>query len=258
MWGAPRVTNSDALLEGRVLRWPECLNARDLGGLLAHDGVESNAAIQRGRVVRTEVPVYLTEAGWRALLAHGVRTVIDLRSPIEIEMDGYTLPAYASGVEHLEIAMLPQDAEMSRLLESTTCPGEEYILFVERYRERIANVLRAMAAARSGGVLYHCQGGKDRTGIITALLLALVGVPEQVIIADYAASQRLLMPRWERWVAEALDAGLEPPQQPVTEPGTMRMLLGHIDARYGGAAGYMEAIGVTQATRRRLIERLLY
>ena len=145
------MTNNDALLEGRVLRWPECLNARDLGGLPAHDGLESHAAIQRGRVVRTEVPVYLTEAGWRALLAHGVRTVIDLRSPIEIEMDGYTLPAYASGVEHLEIAMLPQDAEMSRLLESTTYPGEEYILFVERYRERIANVLRALAAVAEFG-----------------------------------------------------------------------------------------------------------
>ena len=96
--------------------------------------------------------------------------------------------------------MLPLDNAMMRLLAAATTRGEEYILFVENYQASIAAILRSLAAAPDGGVLYHCQAGKDRTGIITALLLGLAGVPEEVIIADYAASQALLRPQWSaRW-----------------------------------------------------------
>jgi protein-tyrosine phosphatase len=249
-----------ALLAERHLHWPECPNVRDLGGLPALNGHGDGAplTVRPGRFVRSDVPALLTEVGWRALVTHGVRTIIDLRSPREIVREPYAIPNLAAAVQRQEIAMLPLDAEMMRLLENAPTRGDEYVLFVENYQAPIAEILRAIATAPASGVLYHCQAGKDRTGIITALLLGLAGVPEDLIIADYAVSQSLLRPRWEREVAEALAAGNEPPFEPLTEPETMRTLLDHIAARYGGAAGYLEAIGVTAAEREALVARLLH
>jgi len=248
-----------ALIAARHLHWPACPNVRDLGGLPATNGhVTDTPPITRfGRFVRSDSPQLLTPDGWRALSAHGVRTILDLRSPRETALSGYLVPD-GIGVARREIAMLPLDAEMMALLRDCASPGDEYILFVEHYQAPIAAILRALATAPEGGVLYHCQAGKDRTGIISALLLGLAGVPEEIIIADYAASQGLLRPLWEREAAEALAAGREPPFEPLTEPETMRTLLDHLTARYGGAAGYMEAIGVDGATRDALLRRLLH
>ncbi|MHB1317405.1 MAG: tyrosine-protein phosphatase [Anaerolineae bacterium] len=250
----------DALLTERHLHWPACPNVRDLGGFPAHNG-HVTAAPHRthfGRYVRSDSPELLTTEGWKALVAHGVRTIIDLRSPREIALEPYTLPQVSSAVRRQEIAMLPLDAEMMRLLEDAPTRGAEYILFVEHYQAPIADILRAIAGAPAGGVLYHCQAGKDRTGIITALLLGLAGVPEEIIVADYAVSQTLLRPRWQQEVAEALAAGKEPPFEPLTEPETMRTLLDHLATRYGGVEGYMNAIGVDGATREALLRRLLH
>jgi len=60
---------------------------------------------------------------------------------------------------------------------------------LDHYADLFAAVFRAMIAAKPGAVLFHCQAGKDRTGIVTALLLSLVGVPDSIIAADYAESQ---------------------------------------------------------------------
>jgi protein-tyrosine phosphatase len=250
-----------ALLAGRQLHWPDCPNVRDLGGLPAHNGQGSGAplAVWRGRIVRSDVPASLTDEGWAALVNHGVRTIIDLRSPREVDRQPYTLPAAATagGVARLNLSMLPLDEEMMALLRNCTTRGQEYILFVENYQAPIAGIMRAIAAASQGGVLCHCQAGKDRTGIITALLLGLAGVPDEIIVADYAVSQSLLAPRWEQEVREALAAGTEPPFRPLTEPETMQTLLDHLRARYGGPEGYLEAIGITAAERAALVERLL-
>lgn len=249
-----------ALIAARQLHWPACPNVRDLGGLPALNGhVTAATPVTRfGRFVRSDNPAQLTSEGWRALSAHGVRTIIDLRSPREIAQDSYLAPEEITHLTRLEIAMLPLDNAMMRLLAAATTRGEEYILFVENYQASIAAILRSLAAAPDGGVLYHCQAGKDRTGIITALLLGLAGVPEEVIIADYAASQALLRPQWEREVAEALAAGQEPPFEPITEPETMRTLLDHWQNRYGGPEGYMQAIGVHPEIQQALLRRLLH
>ncbi|NLT73561.1 MAG: tyrosine-protein phosphatase [Chloroflexi bacterium] len=250
--------HSAALLDERRLAWPGCTNVRDLGGLAAQNG-HGPEAIRPGRIVRSDVLTHLAEGGWRNLLAHGIRTILDLRSASEIAAHPYDIPldALEAGLGRLHISMLPLDGEMMRLLEQAATRGDEYILFVENYQAPIAAVLRAIDSAPAGGVLYHCQAGKDRTGIITALLLALVGVPDEVIIADYAESGRLLRPGWLQETQEALANGQEPPFEPLSEPETMRALLDHWRTRYGGAAGYMEAIGLADAERRRLAIRLL-
>jgi protein-tyrosine phosphatase len=248
-----------ALLEARQLHWPACPNVRDLGGLPVLDGqgIAAPLTVRCGRIVRSDLPASLTAEGWDALVLHGVRTIIDLRSPREIALEPYAIPAPAGAVQRHEIAMLPLDEEMMALLRNCATRGDEYILFVENYQAPIAAILRAIAEAPAGGVLYHCQAGKDRTGIITALLLGLAGVPDEIIVADYAVSQSLLAPRWEQEVREALAAGTEPPFRPLTEPETMQALLDHLRARYRGPEGYLAAIGITAAERAALVERLL-
>jgi protein-tyrosine phosphatase len=122
---------------------------------------------------------------------------------------------------------------------------------VERNKERVAAVVKAVAASlEAGGVLVHCHGGKDRTGIVVALLLALAGTPRATIVADYALTEARLEPSNMVWLEEqSRIAGrpLEKPEWMFARPETMAGLLDYLDHAYGGAAGYLAAAGVTQA-----------
>lgn len=101
-------------------------------------------------------------------------------------------------------------------------------------------------------MLVHCHAGKDRTGVVVAVLLALAGVPKETIVADYALSQQVLWPRWE---ADRLDAPTLPP--PYAPPEAMEEVLGWLEREHGGAQGYLRAIGLSDDQIGRLRERLL-
>src|SRR5439155_22083655 len=77
------------------------------------------------------------------------------------------------------------------------------LFFLEHFKENVAAAIAAVARAPEGGVVVHCMGGKDRTGLVTALLLHLAGVDDAQIAADYALSEERLQPRHEAWFAEA-------------------------------------------------------
>jgi protein-tyrosine phosphatase len=167
----------------RRLNWEGCANVRDLGGLGSVDGRET----AWGAVVRGDTPDKLTPAGWDALIAHGVRTIVDLRNddertPTSARPDGIeTIHVPLDGVEDTEF-----------WLEWGTGPQFGTPLYyrphLERFPERNARAIAAVAQAGPGGVLIHCVGGKDRAGQISMLLLALVGVAPEEIAADYRLS----------------------------------------------------------------------
>jgi hypothetical protein len=173
-----------AAVVGRHLDWDGCFNARDLGGLRTVDG----RRVRRGAVVRADAPDRLTADGWAALEAHGVRTVIDLRNDDERGPDLAARPACVT------TAQLPLDAAEDREFWGRWAAGPQfgtplyYAPHLERFPERSAAVLAAIAEAPPGGVLVHCGGGRDRAGQITMLLLALVGVTHDGIADDYALS----------------------------------------------------------------------
>src|SRR3954452_8347590 len=164
----------------RHLQWDGCCNVRDLGGL---------GRIRRGALVRADALDRLTADGWAALEAHGVRTVIDLRNDDELGEDSTPRP---SGLTTLH---LPLDGvEDVEFWQDWHGRGEfgtplYYGPFLRRFPERTAAVFRAIAAAEPGGVAVHCGIGRDRTGLICILLLALAGVPVEAIAADYALSE---------------------------------------------------------------------
>jgi protein-tyrosine phosphatase len=190
----------------RHLDWEGCFNVRDLGGLPAADGRPT----LRGALVRADSVAGLTAVGWTALWAHGVRTVIDLRNDDERRGDRSPRPA---GLTTLE---LPLDAiEDREFWRDDWEHGPEfatplyYAAHLERFPERSARVIAVVAAAPPGGVLFHCVGGRDRTGQIAMLLLALAGVNSEDIAADYSLSSERLKHRYA--------ALAEPDQGPLLE-----------------------------------------
>jgi hypothetical protein len=173
------------LTAGRDLDWDGCVNARDLGGLPTLDG----GVTRRGALVRSEMVDGLSADGWRALRDHGVRTIIDLR-----EDDERTVPCDGAGPrEGVETIHIPLD----RIADDPDfwddwMHGPQfgtplyYAPFVERFPERIEQVLDAIEQAPPGGVLFHCVGGRDRTGMVAIAVLAAVGVVPDAIADDYA------------------------------------------------------------------------
>jgi protein-tyrosine phosphatase len=172
------------LIVDRNLDWPGCFNARDLGGLRTTDGRET----RRRAVVRSDNLDHLTGEGWAELRAYGVRTVIDLRNDDERPI--HPEPR-ASGLTTVHVPL--DDLDDTRFW-ADWANGPQFATplyyrpFLERKPERAAAAVAAVARARPGGVVVHCGGGRDRTGLVTMLLLAMVGVAPEHIASDYELS----------------------------------------------------------------------
>ncbi len=195
----------------RVLTWDGCTNVRDLGGLRTYDGRMTCL----GAVVRSDTPARLTAAGWSALYAYGIRTIISLRTDGMTEDELNVTPHYPD-IATVQVAIEDiTDAEFAQQWANTNLWGTPlyYKDALRRWPERHAAVISAIARARPGGVLFHCIRGHDRTGIIALLLLALVGVIPDEIIADYELSpdpfRDELLAREHSSVREAMLSSLE-------------------------------------------------
>jgi len=170
----------------RVLSWDDCTNVRDLGGLRTWDG----RTTRWRAIVRSDTPGRLTAAGWSALYAYGIRTIVSLRTHgmVEHELDITTpnpdLVTVQVAIEDVTDTQFAQQWASSDLW----CTPLYYRDALRRWPERHAAAISAIARARRGGVLFHCARGQDRTGIIALLLLALVGVTPDDIVADYELS----------------------------------------------------------------------
>lgn len=182
----------------RRLDWDGCFNARDLGGLRTRDG----RLTRRGAAIRSDSLAGLTAVGWEALVAHGVRTVIDLRNEDELGDDAAPRPAEITTVH------VPLDGVEHRDFWELWDGGPQFATplyfgpHLERFPERSAAALRAIARAEPGGVAFHCVTGRDRAGQVTMLLLAMAGVEPEEIAADYALSAARLAARYRALVEE--------------------------------------------------------
>jgi protein tyrosine/serine phosphatase len=130
--------------------------------------------------------------------------------------------------------------------------------FLERYRERFGRALAAIADS-DGTVVVHCMGGKDRTGLVSALLLRLAGVGLEAIGEDYSLSADNLAPLSEQWLAEATDEAEREKRRRLahTPAEAMISVVEEIERRYGDVASYLRAAGLTDAQVERLRERLV-
>ena len=234
----------------RTLTWDGCFNVRDLGGHATVDGRSTHF----GRVIRADSVRRLSEDGWHALTDYGVRTVVDLRYQVELDQD----PSRDVDLDVVHISLFgePDEERWAELEALGTAEGDStgftrviYLAVLEEHRAKLAQAVAAVGHAAPGGVVVHCHAGKDRTGLVTALLLRLAGVPIDEVSLDYAESERHLAPRNEDWIARGADEAERDWRRLVasTPAEGMRGVLEEIDRRYGDVASFLRAGGATDA-----------
>jgi protein-tyrosine phosphatase len=213
-------------------------------------------------VIRADQLGRLTPQGQRALLDYGVCTIIDLRAPKEAQQkpSAFTGPTSSlEGPTYLNVPLEKYYPHVSALINKATTRAEVYCIILDNYPDAVADVIRAIANAQPGGVVIHCRAGKDRTGIVTGLLLSLAGVPVETIAADYAESQKCLWPLYQKIVAKAGDekkVGFW--LRPTATAEMMHKMLAHVDTRYGGVDKYLEEAGLSSIEIERLKSRLRF
>ncbi|MCB0119457.1 MAG: tyrosine-protein phosphatase [Anaerolineales bacterium] len=174
------------MTSNRILNWQNCTNVRDLGGMETSNGSKTRWKA----IVRGDHPDKLTADGWSALYEYGIRTIVSLRTHGLENDHPIVVPAHADiKVVAAEIEDVT-DLEFREKWASSNLWGTPlyYQDALQRWPARHAAALKTIAQAKPGGVLFHCGRGVDRTGIISLLLLSLVGVSPEDILADYELS----------------------------------------------------------------------
>jgi protein-tyrosine phosphatase len=228
--------------------FPALLNARDLGGYPTVDG----DVTRRRSLLRADDLAQLSPAGLQALLDYGVETVLDLRWPQESASSPSPVPQLA-GVRYLSVSLLADTPDEWGALGGWCAKEQWNCTVLQRLQPRLRDALAAIAAAPPGPLLFHCVAGKDRTGLIAALMLALAGVIPSAIAADYAASAENLRDAYLRRYADsdpkAIIEAVRCPEE------TVYNMLEYLE-RAGGMLAYLRRIGLEADEIARLRARL--
>jgi protein-tyrosine phosphatase len=250
----------------RHVEFDACFNFRDLGGYETADG-----ARVRWRVLyRADTLHRLTERDAERFAELGLRTVIDLRSGAEIDDHG-RLGVTSGDLAWHNVAM-SDDLKLAPGGEppppppvpprrAPRDPGGVYLDIAERFRTSIGDVLTLLAAEDGLPAVFHCTGGKDRTGIIAALVLDILGVPDDVIAADYVLTARA-RERSTPWIEAnepvfAAFLAQIPPERRTIRPETILGFLAGIRAQHGSGAEFLVACGLSDTQLANLRDRLL-
>ncbi|HWP65098.1 MAG TPA: tyrosine-protein phosphatase [Candidatus Limnocylindria bacterium] len=227
-----------------------CLNFRDLGGYPTRAG----RRVRWRRLFRSDGLHLLTAADIRRLRDElGLAEVIDLRSTAELASEGRGMLA-AEPLRFHHLPLFDGELRERRAEVAEITLADRYTLMAELAADRIGAVITRLAYA-GGPAVFHCAAGKDRTGVISAILLALLDVPDEVIVADYAATQDNLDAIVERLMSlDGYRRMLEtlPPETLHAKPETMLTLLERLTARFGSAADYVRHAGVSDEAVARL------
>jgi protein-tyrosine phosphatase len=242
----------------RHVEFEACFNFRDLGGYETTAGL----TVAWGRVYRSDMFHRMTAADRERLRDLGLRTVIDLRSTAEVarlgrfdhhEVDFRHHPVFEEETTRLPPLPGRDDPEPDD-------PAEAYLVLAEEGAGALAAALRVLAEGEHPAV-FHCAAGKDRTGILAALLLIALGVPEDAVVADYQLTEAAL-PRQTAWVERfepetAEELAARPAWLLAAPAHLMRAFLDGLRHRHGSVAGYLEDIGVDDRLVAELRARLL-
>jgi protein-tyrosine phosphatase len=242
----------------RDLVWPSCFNARDLGGYATADGRRTRWRA----LIRADNMSHLTAEGRAALVRDGVRTVVDLQSesdhryepphPFRGAADADAVPGY------VHVPVLDESDPVAVAALERAGPRDGYRVRLDTAGGQFARIVSAIAHAPEGGVVFHCHAGLDRTGLVAALVLAVVGVPDDTIADDYALSEERLGAFHAHYLAQITDPAERATFERLTAPRELLLAaLRHLDARYGGAEAYLRSAGVGDGDLARLRERFL-
>ncbi|EPY05958.1 protein tyrosine/serine phosphatase [Paenibacillus alvei TS-15] len=235
----------------RIISLEGACNVRDLGGYQTKEGRE----IQWGHFYRGDGQHKLTEHDQELLLGRGIHTVIDLRHAQEVIVakDAF---ADSDNVAYHNVDLLNPTTTNQPQVNSL---GDLYVSMLDNSQDAFLRIFEILANPSDEAVLFHCTAGKDRTGMVAALLLELASVPHTTIIEDYAMTAECLLP-----IMDELRAG-RPEGMPADlyerflgcDPSNMEMMLQHLHAAYGGTERYLAAIGLSEEKVQILKQKLL-
>ncbi len=230
------------------------LNFRDLGGY----GSRLGGTVRENRLFRSDSHANLTPADVEAVLGLGVRAVIDLRTPLERNRD----PSRLADVDKIAYLSIPLSDRMQGQSGEQTFPasmGALYVNLLDNASEAILSVFAAIWENSAAGVVFNCTAGKDRTGVIAALILDLLGVDREEIVQNYAVTARLMQPIFETMsVNFEKNMGIKLPAYILeSREESIREFLDHLYARYGGARAYLTGKGFDADRAARFIETYL-
>ncbi|HVX45044.1 MAG TPA: tyrosine-protein phosphatase [Mycobacteriales bacterium] len=220
-----------------LLHWPDCRNVRDVGGLpaLGKSRVRDRALVRADNLLR------LTPAGVKALRAYGVGRVIDLRATWEMAAGAH--PLAADPVYRLR-PFIDEIRDVERDPSSEFGPADLYRGSLERNGRTVAAAVQAIAEAPDGAVVVHCVAGADRTGMLIALVLDILGVDRSAIMDDYARTGECL-------------ADPAVPTKGNVQPKDILEALEYVDRRHGGPREYLLRNGLSETHLIALQDRLL-
>jgi len=218
--------------------------------------------------VRSDNVAALTSAGRQAMVDYGITTVIDLRT--EAEVNGAPGPPFSTfqstspvpttnegdGAALIRLHLPLIDDATAPVLNASPAMQHRYLLMVDRRQAAIGAIFEAIASAE-GPVLFHCFAGKDRTGIVAAIMLSVAGVDPEAIGEDYAETDVQLASRYEEWLATAAPDRVELMRDELRcPPEWMLNTLDHLKRKWGGVEGYLEAAGLDSSDISRLQSKL--
>ena len=226
----------------RNLGFSATYNFRDVGGYAGLDG----RTVRWRRLFRSDALHRIGDADAEAFARLGVRTVIDLRRPFEIERYGRVAERYGVDYRNLvldhvdwEEVAHPEDVVHERWL------ADRYLNFAEDGRAALLESLRVIADPVQAPVIVHCMAGKDRTGTVCALALALLGVSDEDIAADYALTTAAMNSLTAYLMEKHPSAVLGNEHMFDSPPAAMLMFLDDLRALHGTVEDYVREIGLT-------------
>jgi protein-tyrosine phosphatase len=238
----------------RLIALEGAVNFRDLGGYATVDGQRT-----RWRVLfRADGLSELTGTDLEVMRELGIRTVVDLRSGQEVEQSRFNVDAHPVTFHHYPfIEALPNAEGFER---APGFLGTQYTEMLDDATPQIIGALSALAAPDACPAVFHCTAGKDRTGLLSALVLSLLGVPEETVIADYALSGAAMVRLRAKLIEKYPDGKGFIADSDVlfsADPSNMVALFAHLRAGYGTVAEYAAQVGVPDDVVDRLRQSLL-
>lgn len=233
-------------------------NVRDLGGLPTSNG----RRLRHGVLFRGGALCEMTDRDVRVLVEeHKLRTLLDLRVEAEVSKDGRGLLA-DTPVSYFN---LPLKAASMRDDEAVPdLRGRElvshYLTYLAPSTSSIVEIFHILAGPGALPAMVHCSAGKDRTGVVIALLLTSIGAQEEAVIEEYALSGQVteqMVARLQRLPSYRGRLHLLPSYALTSSPETMRQFLAEMRRRYGGVRAWLAEAGVTPEVLDRLAEALL-
>lgn len=231
------------------------LNFREVAGLPAGTG----RRIAGGRLYRSDTLQFLTPNDVDLLVNNiGIRTIIDLRLPYELEVEGYGLPGSDAPRHHhlpfrVDGTQGTQDA--TPILQANDPMVPHYLGYLRTMPESVTGIVRVLGQEEGVPAVIHCAAGKDRTGVAVAVVLSVAGVSNEDIAEEYSRNSErvaLVMEQLRSMKSYGDSIDRLPPEAHLTDPGYMSRFLEAMSDLHGGVIGYLSKHGVSDVELQRL------